>query len=490
MDTVVSSAEMFIFAALISAVWAFVWMGSYSEWSHDIPIDMNAERCLETAIRNGVSGCLRCRDGYINVGLICLESLEEVPPVEAGAKFGGAFYVALIITTQFIGLAAEAFFIRRLKWLGCLPRKEFAVVAFALGAELMRMMVADVFVLQDLFGGQAYRILREPILCNYTTTMGGWHGADGNRYCDDPDDIHQFSRYFIAHHRSAFSKNLSACSTFEASSPLLDFGQKSDPWHFQFWAGAGHPRFSRLGWLIGGEFAFFVFVAIFVSEVADILFVIPAALGGWRFKALSLCLELLHLGALCPATLFQHSDCLYYLDNHLGLSLRFVRDITVGFGYCIAVMPFFAIPLVLLGIVAVAVILCCCGLTSVLAALPFIGSVRLMGADARQTMDYRCSNFLLSMRDWSSHFRAPSIDTLLPALTLLTFVPLLLFGMFIGSFVLVGQLWHLGQVPWLQLLLLSDVVIKLVGTIIAETIDWLVRQATTDDEDNWLDGHT
>merc|ERR1719440_2418864 len=116
---------------------------------------------------------MTCKQGYLNAGLSCMKSVEELPAIKVGAKFGGAFYVALIISTQFCGLAAETFLIRRVKRLGLLPQKEFLVLAIAMTVELLRMMIVDVFVLQDFFGGAAYRVYREPAPWS-SSCSNGW----------------------------------------------------------------------------------------------------------------------------------------------------------------------------------------------------------------------------------------------------------------------------------------------------------------------------
>lgn len=85
------------------------------------------------------------------------------------------------------------------------------------------------------------------------------------------------------------------CSVFSNSSALLDYGTTHG------FATGGHPRFSHLGWVLGGEFAMYYFGATVINEVADNLFVVPAdtVRWGWKTKLLSIVLEVFQLGALC-----------------------------------------------------------------------------------------------------------------------------------------------------------------------------------------------
>ena len=129
----------------------------------------------------------------------------------------------------------------------------------------------------------------------------------------------------------------------------------------------GAPRFARLGWVLGGEFAVFylfgglwprvmavvrgrglwprgtrtriphpysqpstltrnpqpshspspltITVAVFINELADCMFVVPTTTtNGVFFKAFSVALEVFQLGALVPAAIFSHGDCLVHTD--------------------------------------------------------------------------------------------------------------------------------------------------------------------------------
>jgi hypothetical protein len=71
----------------------------------------------------------------------------------------------------------------------------------------------------------------------------------------------------------------------------------------------------------------YYFFATFVNEVADNLFVVPTTTShGWKCKAFSIALEMFQLGALCPAAIFDHWDCLHYTDP-LGVSLVHLMDL-------------------------------------------------------------------------------------------------------------------------------------------------------------------
>ena len=52
---------------------------------------------------------------------------------------------------------------------------------------------------------------------------------------------------------------------------------------------------------------------------------------GWLCKLFSVALEVFQLGALCPAAIFTHGDCLHYTDP-LGVPLDLIGGIVVQFG--------------------------------------------------------------------------------------------------------------------------------------------------------------
>merc|ERR1712196_491399 len=67
--------------------------------------------------------------------------------------------------------------------------------------------------------------------------------------------------------------------------------------------------------------------------MGDNMFVVPTTTReGWLCKVFSVALEVFQLGALCPAAIFTHGDCLQY-TNPFGVSLHMVSHIVVTFGY-------------------------------------------------------------------------------------------------------------------------------------------------------------
>jgi hypothetical protein len=476
LESIFTSAELFMICTFVSSVWAFIWIGSYSEWSHNVPVSLDGETCREASIRNGVQGCVLCRDDYINVGLSCLSSLEEIGPLQVGAKFGSLFYAVLIVCTQLCGATSAMFLIRRTRRLGFLARKELAIVAIALFIDIVRMFLVDIFVIQDLFSGGAYQIFREPIPCDPAARYDEFFGADGTVYCEDFSNITAATRYYIGTSRAAFSSDTGKCTTWTSASPLLDFNTLSETWPFQFWAGGGHPRFSRLGWVVGGEFAFYIFFAVFINEVADIMFILPTSVCGWRFKALAILLELFQLGAICPAAIFTHGECLHHSDP-FGVSLRFLRDVAVTFGYCTAVMPFFAIPLAVLGLGIPCVMLFIAGIFVLMIILP----LKCISFVTRGVVAATVDKLLALMQQWLRLFvdellRLPSMDALLPSITFLTFIPLLITGVFLGFFSVVGQASKKdGMQGLLALVFVSDVSFKIIATTCAEVLERMVQ---------------
>ena len=65
--------------------------------------------------------------------------------------------------------------------------------------------------------------------------------------------------------------------------------------------------------------------------------------------------------------------------------------------------------------------------------------------------------------------RLPSVDALLPSITFLTFIPLLITGVFLGFLALVGQASKTDGVQGLlALVFVSDVSFKIIATTCAE----------------------
>eukprot|EP01052_Picozoa_sp_SAG31_P028209 SAG31_NODE_2702_length_5221_cov_1.495705_6_plen_257_part_00 len=249
------------------------------------------------------------------------------------AALGGTFYFVLIILTQVAGISVEILLIRRVR--SVLPTREKIILgplssvplletkgpyacrlvvltlavatASALSIEILRMLVINIFVLEQYFYSDAYHIYRAPSLgsCSSVglsnTTDSEWIGADGTEFCTEhapPAIVNgtllnpQLSRpadttYYIANHRTDYTLDRNRCSVFTHESALLDFDETSGTW-----GSGGHPRFSRLGWVIGGEFALYYFFATFINELADCMFVVPTTTReGWRCKIFSVALE-------------------------------------------------------------------------------------------------------------------------------------------------------------------------------------------------------
>ena len=88
--------------------------------------------------------------------------------------------MTLIIALQVLGGTYEITLISRLKMLNMLPSKEFVVLVSALLLEVTRMFLVDAYVLQEFFGGDAYRVFREPADCD-EFGHDCWLGKGGNK---------------------------------------------------------------------------------------------------------------------------------------------------------------------------------------------------------------------------------------------------------------------------------------------------------------------
>ena len=180
-----------------------------------------------------------------------------------------------------------------------MPRKELVILVIALVIEISRMLLVDIFVLWDYFSGRQYSVFRAPIPCS----------EDLTGLCSDLGEPTPDTRYFYATDADAYTPDTALCSTFPADSALLDYTHKGS-WNRR----GGHPRFTHIGWAVGGEFALYYFFATFVNEVADNLFVVPTTTShGWKCKAFSIALEMFQLGALCPAAIFGISRESFYM---------------------------------------------------------------------------------------------------------------------------------------------------------------------------------
>ena len=361
-------------------VWGVIFLGGKHEWEHEVPkkCDDKCELCSgsrgffrETSSNRG---CEICKEGYINGGLQCFDDPSFLPPVSTAAGLGGSFYFVIIIMAQVTGICCQLALMTRLFRRQLLSKRESIILLTALGIEITRMLAIDLFMLRDYFNGLSYQVYRVPT--NNTISSGlpmnlsdalsppsapslfglplhgggeygsGYNYSDGNSpwwdpltgnappdgYTGPPTTSRRLLEeeeeplYYIATANTTFDPL--RCSTFTSDSALLDYPREYG------WATGGHPRFSRLGWVLGGEFAMYYFGATVINEVADNFFVVPADTirWGWRCKAFSIVLEVFQLGALFPAAAFKHDDCLRYMDP-LGVDLHLIRGTIVTFGY-------------------------------------------------------------------------------------------------------------------------------------------------------------
>jgi hypothetical protein len=345
-----------------------------------------------------------------------------------------------------------------------------------MGIEVSRMFLVDIFVMQEYFGGRAYQIFREPISCSPNHAWS-WQGYDGEWYCPDLAPRSTSTNYYIASRQEAWSADEAVCSTFTPESALLNFDEKG------LQDIPGHTRFKTMGWVIGGEFALYYFFATFINEVADNMFVVPTTTSaGWMCKIFSIALEVFQLGALCPAAIFTHKDCLHYTDP-LGVSLHTISNIIVIFGYLIWSFVFMSLPLAVAGI-------------AILAGLYLIGlAVSLLAPVLRKLSTFRCccciakalaiaadgldstKHRLDAWHETAAAYAGKGFENGRNMTMLFAFVPMLIGGMFLGTLVVVGQASKQGFMQLLTaIVLLSDVLFKVVATAITETADYLLHR--------------
>ena len=116
----------------------------------------------------------------------CFESVTDLPPVETAAGLGGPTYFFLIVAAQVApslslslflslslclsvslsfclcrthfflmgaaqvaGASAEVLLIKRLRGMGMMPPSEMAILVTALTIEILRMLLVDIFMLQQ-----------------------------------------------------------------------------------------------------------------------------------------------------------------------------------------------------------------------------------------------------------------------------------------------------------------------------------------------------
>jgi hypothetical protein len=218
-------------------------------------------------------------------------------------------------------------------------------------------------------------------------------------------------------------------------------------------------------------------LATFINEVADNMFVIPTTThSGWLCKIFSIALEMFQLGALCPAAVFTHGDCLFFTDP-LGVSLHAMSTIVLVFGYCIWGFIFVSFPLATVGLGVLLSLLILTGIAASLAPI-------LRATCSR-------SDVALQVADGLEHSRDAMMQTIaslkalcnagfqhmMRVIMLMAFVPLLCGGVFLGTLVVVGQGSKEGTMQVLTaVVLLSDVLFKVVATIVTEVGDFLLHR--------------
>mmetsp|Transcript_33030 Transcript_33030/g.60559 ORF Transcript_33030/g.60559 Transcript_33030/m.60559 type:complete len:647 (+) Transcript_33030:79-2019(+) len=463
--------------------WLFIFMGGAIEWVHGVPADgcppqqrssgwqglseEQRRRYLHCRDCSWNGHCNLCAEGTINGGFQCFDNVDDLPPVRAGAALGGSTYLVLIILVQVAGGSSECGLIYWCRKRDLLQEKELVILALALIIEVLRMLLVDIFLLQHYFSGMSYKVYRAPVPCGPGLLFGNntFFGDDGVRYCVDASPPHEDTAYYIAVSQEAFGAK---CPTYTTASALLDYGRTPGPLFFK----GGHPRYSHLGWVIGGEFAMFYLFATFVNEVADNMFVMPTTTSYGVFcKAFSVALELFQLGALCPAAIFVHGDCLEY-TNPMGVSLHLIRDVVVWFGYCVWGLLLFSAPLALGGMVLTLFLTCMSGATCLVLSVP-------IQCCCGSEVAARFHSFRLSVMQkvwWVWDGYVASTHSIVNLCMMVAFAPLLLVGMFLGSLVVAGQLSKQDTMQIITaLVLLSDVLFKIVATIATELFDFLLH---------------
>jgi hypothetical protein len=346
--SMMSAKEILLVGILAFSIGVFMWWGSYQQWNHGITYSYNSSVCEESVSLGDCDdcrdGCTKCQEGFINAGATCFTHLGDVPSVKMGNVLGNSVILfRLIAITQICGVSFNIFLIQRSWQRSMLPRKGLIVAIVVLFVAVVRVFVMDSLMLPNYFVDKTYQIFHQPDPCESDI---GWLGSNGVRYCNQSVR----PMYYIATNQTAYTDDQKKCSIFEADSPLLDYKRTSDNFEFQFWEGKGHARFSRIGWVIGGEFAFYLLFAVLSSVVATTFFVVSTIPGeaslGWQVLAFSF--EIIQIGSLCPAAIFTHGSCLQYTDP-LGIPLEWIRYVAVRFGYFIAVAAFVSTILAVVG---------------------------------------------------------------------------------------------------------------------------------------------
>jgi len=400
--------------------------------------------------------------------------------MKTGAALGGITYFILIVMTQILGMVSEITLIRRLVRRKLMPRKELVILLIAIGIELARMFLVDIFVMQEYFGGRSYQIFRQPTACTAGSWMS-WRGADSQWYCPDLAPHGENTTYYIAARQEAWSSDEHVCSTFTTASSLLNFDEKG------LQDVPGHTRFKTMGWVIGGEFALYYFFATFINEVADNMFVVPTTTrGGWLCKIFSIALEVFQLGALCPAAIFTHKDCLHYTDP-LGVSLHTISGVVVVFGYFIWGFVVMSLPLAIAGAALLGGLFMLCTLVAALApAMRFLARRSICAARLAHLLSFTADsleNMHATMTFWfetAKEYAGKGRESAMNITMTFAFLPMLCGGMFLGTLVVVGQGSKEGFMQMLTaIVLLSDVLFKLVATAVTEIADFLLHRRVT-----------
>jgi len=496
--TIVTGKEARAIQGLCFCVWLFIFIFGIVEHTHDnhqscypgdpapgegqpewLSVPKSTEACASCSPKNKID-CDRCVPGWYNLGAQCFKYLENLPPFTTGAALGGTTYFILIIATQCFGIFSEVGLIRRLMRRHLMPRKELIILGCALSIEIMRMFLVDVFVMREYFGGRSYSVFRVPVRCtdsSSTFDVPSWEGVDSQWYCDDASPHSTSTMYYVAASKDAWSPDTSVCTTWTSDSAVLAFGEKSSDM-----PGDGHTRFRTLGWVIGGEFALYYFFATFINEVADNIFVVPTTTSsGWLCKIFSVALEVFQLGALCPAAVFTHKECLHFTDP-LGVPLEAMSTIVTVFGYFIWGFIFFSLPLAAGGAM---LLFCLVALAQAIAvlALPLriiAGRLPATWVRTRDTLAMIAENLqhiadtLMQRFDYLKKLMTRGCTGFIHGTMILAFMPMLCGGIFLGTLVVVGQASKKGAMQVLTaMVLLSDVLFKVVATIVTEAADYL-----------------
>lgn len=464
-DRVVSPDQQSRFRILLIVVWFFMLILGWLElYSYDPCCPEEGEKC------------------NFNVQGHCYERLEDLPPMTSGGVLGETLYFSLIVIVQVSGCLYEMYLIYKLKRQNLLPGKELFVLILALLAEVIRMLLVDVFVLQQYFSGRTYSIIRRPIAAA-SGLCGGpeWMGADGLMYCNDTAPYSSETEYYIATRMEDFTMAPQGCSVWTTSSALLDFNTEEQ------------MHFIRLGWVLGGGSAMIYFFAAYVNEIADNLFVIPTSTElGWRIKFFAIALEIFQLGCLLPAAIFSHGDCLYYTDP-LNVSLFAIREIVMVCYRVIGLLLISSVLLTLLGLFILAilwVLLNCIGLSASELArrLGHPRTADRITQSLEVTFDEQVRGepndpegpfmrIFQIQRDFlaEGHTREQAANVLYAIMV--PMLPLfILVGLFLGTLVVVGQFSKEGAMEKLTAaFLLLDVLVKVGLTMVTEAIDYALH---------------